>query len=249
MKSSHKNAIGYCLLGLVSAALVPNSAHAALVLIINDITDGVSVSPASFSSGSPAGGTLGAGVTYDSVVASSNSPGSASFAQVSLVGADLVNTTGSTKTISLTVADSNYSLPGGAGSILSLVGSYAGTYLPPTSGSVQMNSFADAADSGNASLGALATTTETSSGTTSFGGPPPFSFSGGTPIAAFSRSTVGSGLYSLAGVTTVILAPNSTLRLNDDTVTFASTPVPEPTSLALLGTGGLLLMRRRRGTR
>jgi hypothetical protein len=242
-QKSSKAGIGSCLLGLAAAAFVPTTAHAALLLIIDDVTDSASVSP---STATPASGTLAPGLGYANVVVSSNSPGSAAFAQVSVASATLFNTSDQPKTVSLTVADTDYALPGGPGSTLSLVGAYAGTFLPGTAGSVQMTSFADAADGPNASLSPIATTTSTASLTNPFPPLPTLSLSGTTPVAAFSRSTVGLGLYSLAGVTTLVLQPGSFLNLNNNTVTFATTSVPEPTTLALLGAGGLLLMRRRR---
>jgi len=247
------NRLSPWLLGLAAAAFIPASAHAALVIVLNDVTDGSSATftdPTTSALPSTtytiADGTLGGGnITYQNVEATSNSPGTASFARVNLASADLTNNTGAPITVKITVGDTSYSAPGGPGSTLSLLGSYAGTYDPTASGSVQMSSYADALNGANASS---SPTASTSSGTTTFNGSfvVPNSFSGGTPPTIFARSATSPGLYSLAGITTLVLNPGGTVDLSDNSVTFAVASVPEPTSLALLGMGSFFLFHRRR---
>lgn len=237
---------------LASALYVAAPAKAALLISISDSTDGASAS--ANTSLLPAG-TLGtpADVSYSAIFASSDSPGTSGGAEVTLDHVKLTNLSNTTQTISITVADTDYSAPGGPGSTLSLFGSFSGTPDLGTSGlssgTASMSSYADPLDGPNASTSPIATTTVTTTVTPTAFTTITGSFAGATPVAMFTRSNSGPALYSLAGVTTVSLAPGSVLDLNNDTVTFSGTVVPEPTSLTLLASAGLLLMRRRRATR
>jgi hypothetical protein len=237
---------------LAGALYVAAPAKAALLIGISDSTDGASAS--ANTSLLPAG-TLGTpgDVSYSAIFASSDSPGTSGGAEVTLDHVKLTNLSNTTQTISITVADTDYSAPGGPGSTLSLFGSFSGTPDLGTSGlssgTASMSSYADPLDGPNASTSPVATTTVTSTASPTSFNTITGSFAGATPVATFTRSNSAPALYSLAGVTTITLAPGSVLDLNNDTVTFTNTVVPEPTSMALLASGGLLLMRRRRAAR
>jgi hypothetical protein len=248
---------------LAGALYVAAPAKAALLIGISDPTDGGSASatkgvPSALPSTSfslPAGafGPVGnPDVTYSAIQGSSDSPGTPAGAEITLDSVKLTNLSGVLQTIVITVADTDYAAPGGPGTTLNLYGSFAGTADSDihggftSQGNASMSSYADPLDGPNASVSPVATTTVTSTP-----GPTPFAtipgpFIGATPIAAFTRSNVGPGLYSLAGVTTVTLLPGSVLNLDNNTVTFAAAPVPEPASLTIFAAAGSLLLKRRR---
>src|SRR5580704_17561582 len=89
------NRLSPWILGLAAAVFVPSAAHGAIVIVIKDVTDGSSATFTDPSSAalpsttySIANGTLGSGnLTYANVEATSNSPGTASFARVNLASA------------------------------------------------------------------------------------------------------------------------------------------------------------------
>jgi hypothetical protein len=244
---------------IAGALYIAAPANAALLIGISDSTDGGSASATNgaastlpSTSFSMAGGALGAGpdVSYSTILASSDSPGTSGGAQVTLSHVKLTNLSSIPQTISITVADTDYNAPGGPGSTLSLFGTFSGTpdlgNSGLSSGTASMSSYADPLDGANASTSPIVTTTVTSTASATSFSTITGSFAGATPVATFTRANAGGGLYSLAGVTTVTLAAGSVLDLNNDTVTFASTVVPEPTSLAMFAAGSVLLMRRRR---
>ena len=244
---------------LAGGLYVAAPAKAALLIGISDSTDGGSASATNGSAStlpstsfSLAAGTLGAGpdVSYSTILASSDSPGTSGGAQVTLNHVKLTNLSSINQIISITVADTDYTAPGGPGSTLSLFGTFSGTpdlgLTGLSSGSASMSSYADPLDGPNASTSPVLTTTVTSTASSTSFSTTTGAFASATPVAMFTRSNAGGGLYSLAGVTTITLAPGSVLDLNNDTVTFASTVVPEPASLAMFAAGSVLLMRRRR---
>jgi hypothetical protein len=248
---------------VASALCIATPSRAALLIGISDLTDGGSASATNGSPSAPPstsftlpGGNFGPvanpDVSYSAVQATSDSPGTAGGAEITLRDVDITNLSNVPQTIAITVADTDYAAPGGPGSSLSLFGTFAGTpalgLSGPSSGAVSMSSYADPLDGPNASTSPVLTTTVTSTATPVLFNTMTGSFSGITPTAVFTRVSGPPALYSLAGVTTVTLAPGSVLDLTNNTITFANTVVPEPASLAIFATGSLLLMRRRRAS-
>jgi hypothetical protein len=243
-----KAPLGSCLLGLIAGvAFMPTVAHAALDLTLSEPT----FAPLTDSTGGSSLSTGLAAQTYGDFSYSNlvvNSSETTSYSQLTLDSATITNTDpNNAHTISILVADTDFTLPGGPGSTLSLTGAYSGTALASslTTGTASMTSYADSANHQDPTNPANAATTTSISST-----PQAFSFlsgiGGGTGTTVFQRSSVGTGAYSLAGVITITLSKGGTINLNDNTFTFANPVVPEPTSLAMLATSGMLFLRRRR---
>jgi hypothetical protein len=232
---------------LAAAMFAPTAAHAALDLTISEPTFAPSVT-------STGGSTISTGLpaiaygdfTYSNLVVTSNE--AASFSQLTLDSATITNTDpNNAHTISILVTDTDYTLPGGPGSTLSLTGAYSGTALVSglTTGTAVMTSYADTANHQDPSDPANAATVTSISSAVQ-----PFTYlsgiGGGTGTTFFQRSNVGLGAYSLGGLITITLSKGGTINLNDNTFTFANPVVPEPTSLAIVAASGLLLGRRKR---
>jgi hypothetical protein len=244
----HKARIGLSVLSLGAAALLmPAASHADLIF---------SVTEPGFASSTPlstAGSELFAGgtntyhdFTYKNLDVTTDQ--SAGSAELTLDTAQITNTdTTSQHTISLLIANTDYNTPGGPGSTLSLQGTYSGTAGAPklTTGSATMTSYADAAneqDPTNPANPLTVASTSTANKAFSYAN----SVSDSTAVTFFQRSTAGTGDYSLAGVLSITLSAGGSINISNDTFTFASQVVPEPTSLAMVAAGGLLLIRRRR---
>jgi hypothetical protein len=253
LSARRKSHTVFGLLGLATAFLLaPAAANAALQLTVSETAFAPFMSSTGASSlvvdaPSPPLALLPLGdFAFGNVVVSSTE--GAGVAELTLNSATITNTDlHNVHTISLLIDDTDYNVPGGPGSTLSLKGAYSGTAdaVDGTSGLATITSFADAKNDQDPSDPAnAATTTSTSSPLKAFD----FNsgIGDGTPTTFFQRSTVGLGLYSLAGEITITLSPGGSINLNDNTFTFANVVVPEPTSLGILAAGGLMLMRRRR---
>jgi len=248
--------IGSYLLALAAGVvLMPIAAHAALDLTLSEAsfptatpftaTNPTSSNPVLDVNTSPE--TYG-DFTYSNVVVKSTE--ATGYAQLTLHSATITNNDpNNAHTISLIISETDYSLPGGPGSTLSLTGTYS---LDPeifTSGNAMMTSYADAANDQFPSDPAnAATTTSISTAVQSYTYNPQTGggIGDGTGPTFFQRSNISPGDYSLAGSITININAGGTVDLSDNTFTFANAGVPDPTSLAIFAASGLLLMRRRR---
>jgi cytoskeletal protein RodZ len=248
MFARHKARIGLSVLSLGAAALLmPAISHAALIFSVTE--PGFPSSTPLSTAGTelnPGGTTTYHDFTYKNLDVTSDQ--SAGSAELTLDEALITNTDTSPHTISLLIAETDYNTPGGPGSTLSLQGTYSGTAgaAKLTTGSATMTSYADSANEQDPTNPAnpltVASTSSTANKAFNFANP----VSDFTGVTFFQRSTVGSGNYSLAGVLSITLSAGGSINISNDTFTFANQVVPEPTSLAMVAAGGLLLIRRRR---
>jgi hypothetical protein len=246
--------VGGLLLACSAAAFVsPLSANASVVLVLSEsgfpsltVTDAGTPGKIAFT------GTYG-DFSADITLAKSNSPGTAGSGLLSLKSDFLTNIGSSIATLDLNVADTGFNTPGTSTSNVSLNSALGGTFTTSVNtDSIQYTSYADPL---NNLLDTLATNAAPG-GVTSTGSPL-FTSPGGVAQAfsdqsqsVFTRSGVGTGAYSLAGLTAVSLAPgDSVISFSADAATTATvgTNLPEPTSAAImLVGGGMLALRRRR---
>lgn len=249
-----KRRVGGLLLACSAAAFIsPLSANASVVLVLSEsgfpsltLTDAATPGKIAFTG---AYGDFSADIT----LAKSNSPGAAGNGLLSLKSDFLTNTGSSVATLDLNVADTGFNTPGTSASSVSLNSALGGTFTTSVNtDSIQYTSYADP---NNNLLDSLASTP--APGGVSSTGSPLLTSPGGVAQAfsdqsqtIFTRSGVGTGAYSLAGLTTVSLAPgDSVISFSADAATSATVGnnLPEPTSAAImLVGGGMLALRRRR---
>lgn len=219
---------------VVGTLCVASASKAALVLSLTDVDASQTVDPTT------PGST--ANFTYSDFVASSTN--SVADGVLSLKSGEITNNDPSAShTVTVKIEQDGYTLPGAPGSTLSLFGSYGGTFEPAGTIIGSMSAFADIANNQDASA---APTVVGTSGTQSFSGPPDLGFQGFTSPQMFTRSSVGTGAYSLAGIVSLTIPSGVTVDFSTKEITFSLSSVPEPTSLGLGALSGLLLLRRRR---
>jgi len=173
-------------------------------------------------------------------IAASNSPGTATAGLLQISSLVIENQTPSPGTLTITTSDTNYTLPGGAGTPMTLENDIGGTFAlgSAVGNTVSFRSFADPANSqpaGPVSTPALTFIKATTNTTESFSG---------SNQAAWTRA---AGPYSLANQAVITLASGGQVNISGTTTAEA---VPEPASLALISAvAGALLVGRRRNAR
>lgn len=176
----------------------------------------------------------GFGVTI--TVGTSNSPGTSTAGVIQVSSLNVHNLGSGTGTMSVTVSDTGFTNPGGAGTPMVLTSSVGGTFTNAAVGNTAMfQSFVDPANAQPANaiaapavnavkLNALAATE---------------SFDGNSAIP-FIR---GAGAYSLSNTINVSLAPNGQANISGTTTAGL---VPEPVTLGALSGVAMFAARRRR---
>jgi len=170
-------------------------------------------------------------------IVSSNSPGDPNAGSLQVTSLDLINNNATSASLTIQTSDTNFSLPGGAGTPMRLDNSAGGTFTNSAIGNtLSYQSFADPLNGQPAS--AIA-----------------------SPVAAFTKSTAAftepfSGLtstnwaraanpYSLSSLLSMSLSPGAQMNFSGTT---AAVSVPEPGTVALVAvaTTSLALRRRQR---
>jgi hypothetical protein len=182
--------------------------------------------------GSTFNGTFGNFLS--NIHAASSNASAASFLSLT---SSLSNTCTAPHTLTLEITQNNFTLP--SPSLENLKSAIGGTFILSIAGdSISQTAYANNSNGLFDTIGAASPGVQTS---TSPGGNA-ISFSSDSIVVPFTRT---SGLYSLTTVTSITLAPGSTMNFAAAPVV---TPVPEPGGLSLLSLAGLLALCRRRAT-
>jgi len=146
----------------------------------------------------------------------------------------ITNTSSATHTLTIGLTQDNFTLPSPSSETLksAIGGAFA---LSVAGDSISLTAYANNSNGLFDTVGATSPGAE--SATSPGGNAVPFS--SGTTVVPFTRT---SGLYSLTTMTTITLAPGSSVNFGADPVV----AVPEPAGLTLLCLGGMLALRRRR---
>jgi len=168
-------------------------------------------------------------------VGTSNSPGNPFAGILQIQSLDIQNNNPNQGTLILKLSDTNFALPGGAGTPMRLESDVGGTFTQCALGdNLTFQSFADPANAQPAT--AVSTPallfTRTSAGTVAE------SFSGSNATNFVRNATP----YSLANTLTVALSAGGQMNVSGTT---SATIVPEPAALSLSALAGFALCRRK----
>jgi len=211
------------------------SASAAVSLFYT--ADGAPAGGAALTSGVSTG-TVTAGTYSYSLTATSNDTSSNSRLNTTTI--NVTNTGPAGTTLTLVVTGTGYTFGGTAtnGEIVQAQTSVQGTGGPATASPVDNTSATASADGSNAKFGA-ATALLSSSGTTPTGASTTYTF---TPaVGPMTNFTIASGAtgFSLTQTLAITLGHNDSASFTVVTNVFPPSAVPEPSSLAIAGLGGL----------
>lgn len=181
-----------------------------------------------------------AGIAFESVSLTSNSPGTSILAFATDTKTVITNTTGSAALITISFAANDFSLPAG-----STVSFNAAQGMDAISSSVGLTQNFTGWGNGANTLALVGSTSVTPACNTATA-PPTNTCSTNGPVSTFARS----GNFALAGQEIVNLAAGATINSHGSvTATATTTAVPEPLSLTLLGVGlgavSLVLRRKK----
>jgi len=225
---------------VAGAAFCASRAQAALIVNLNGVT---SITDNAAGDSDPAVGRIinssnvtGFGIAVS--IAASNSPGTSTAGLLQISSLDIENQTGGTGVLTITVSDTNYTLPGAGIASMLLDSDIGGTFAQGSAvgNTVSFRSFADPANvqpAAAVSTPALIFLKATSSTTEAFSG---------SNTVPWTR---GAGAYSLANQAVITLTAGGQVNISGTTT---ATLVPEPASLAAIGLAGtaLAMGRRRR---